>query len=119
MDITKLKGIGDGTAKKFEKNGITTVEQLFVIPPPKVAEMLGIDNDSAVELFKKARSVYDDTPDFQSGLEAKNEDDELEKISTHLLVELLNDQELMVRRLGLRISELTDMEGQSEITSYF
>ena len=44
---------------------------------------------------------------------------ELEKISTHLLVELLNDQELMVRRLGLRISELTDMEGQSEITSYF
>lgn len=53
MDITKLKGIGDGTAKKFEKNGITTVEQLFVIPPPKVAEMLGIDNDSAVELFKR------------------------------------------------------------------
>ena len=55
MDITKLKGIGDGTAKKFEKNGITTVEQLFVIPPPKVAEMLGIDNTSAMELFKKAR----------------------------------------------------------------
>ena len=82
MDITKLKGIGDGTAKKFEKNGITTVEQLFVIPPPKVAEMLGIDNDSAVELFKKARSVYDDSPVFQSGLEAKDEDDELEKIST-------------------------------------
>ena len=82
MDITKLKGIGDGTAKKFDKNGITTVEQLFVIPPPKVAEMLGIDNDSAVELFKKARSVYDDSPVFQSGLEAKDEDDELEKIST-------------------------------------
>ena len=82
MDITKLKGVGDGTAKKFEKNGITTVEQLFVIPPPKVAEMLGIDNDSAVELFKKARSVYDDSPVFQSGLEAKDEDDELEKIST-------------------------------------
>ena len=65
MDITKLKGIGDGTAKKFEKNGITTVEQLFVIPPPKVAEMLGIDNNSAMELFKKAREKYDDSPVFQ------------------------------------------------------
>ena len=82
MDIKKLKGIGDGTAKKFDKNGITTVEQLFVIPPPKVAEMLGIDNDSAMELFKKARAVYDDSPVFQSGLEAKSEDQDLEKIST-------------------------------------
>ena len=75
MDITKLKGIGDGTAKKFEKNGITTVEQLFVIPPPKVAEMLGIDNTSAMELFKKARDKYDDSPVFQSGLDAKKEDE--------------------------------------------
>ena len=82
MDITKLKGIGDGTAKKFEKNGITTVEQLFVIPPPKVAEMLGIDNTSAMELFKKARDKYDDSPVFQSGLDAKKEDEVLEKIST-------------------------------------
>ena len=82
MDITKLKGIGDGTAKKFEKNGITTVEQLFVIPPPKVAEMLGIDNNSAMELFKKAREKYDDSPVFQSGLDAKKEDESLEKIST-------------------------------------
>ena len=44
---------------------------------------------------------------------------ELEKISTQLLSELLIDQELLIRRLGLRISELTDMEGQSDITSYF
>ena len=64
MDITKLKGIGDGTAKKFEKNGITTVEQLFVIPPPKVAEMLGIDNTSAMELFKKARESMTIHPYF-------------------------------------------------------
>ena len=44
---------------------------------------------------------------------------ELEKISTQLLSESLIDQELLIRRLGLRISELTDMEGQSDITSYF
>ena len=44
---------------------------------------------------------------------------ELERISKQLLLESLSDHELMVRRLGLRISELTDMEGQSDITSYF
>ena len=44
---------------------------------------------------------------------------ELEKISMQLLLEALDDQELMVRRLGLRISELTDVRGQSDITSYF
>ena len=44
---------------------------------------------------------------------------ELEKVSTQLLGELLENQDLLVRRLGLRISELTDMEGQSDITSYF
>ena len=55
MDIIKLKGIGEVQRKKMENNGITTVEQLFVIPPPKVAEMLGMDNHSAMELFKKSR----------------------------------------------------------------
>ena len=44
---------------------------------------------------------------------------ELERISKQLLLESLSDHELMVRRLGLRISELTDVEGQSDITSYF
>ena len=44
---------------------------------------------------------------------------ELEKVSIQLLGELLENQDLLVRRLGLRISELTDMEGQSDITSYF
>lgn len=82
MEITKLKGIGESISKKFEKSGITTVEQLFVIPPPKVAEMLGIDNDSAILLFKKAREAYNTTPLFQSGLESKKEDVNIEKITT-------------------------------------
>jgi len=82
MEISKLKGIGEVISKKFEKNGITTVEQLFVIPPPKVAEMLGIDNPSAMDLFRKAREAFNDTPMFQSGLESKKEDDDIEKIST-------------------------------------
>jgi len=48
-----------------------------------------------------------------------NSEVELEKVSMQLLLEALDDQELMVRRLGLRISELTDVRGQSDITSYF
>ena len=48
-----------------------------------------------------------------------NSEVELEKVSMQLLLEVLDDQELMVRRLGLRISELTDVRGQSDITSYF
>ena len=44
---------------------------------------------------------------------------ELEKISSHLLIDALENQELLIRRLGLRVSELTDVEGQSDITNYF
>lgn len=82
MDITKIKGIASKTAEKMSANGITTVEQLFVIPPPKVAEMLGMDNQSSIELFAKARKAMDDTSYFQSGLDADKEDDNIEKIST-------------------------------------
>ena len=44
---------------------------------------------------------------------------ELEKISSQLLIDALENQELLIRRLGLRVSELTDVEGQSNITNYF
>jgi len=81
-EITKLKGIGKANADKFAEHGITTVEQLFVIPPPKVAEMLGIDNESAIGLFKKARAVFNSKPLFQTGLEADEEDRNIEKITT-------------------------------------
>ena len=44
---------------------------------------------------------------------------ELEKVSFQLLTDAIEDQKLLVRRLGLRVSELSDMEGQSDLTSYF
>ena len=44
---------------------------------------------------------------------------ELEKVSLQLLIDALENQELLIRRLGLRVSELTDAEGQSDLTSYF
>ena len=44
---------------------------------------------------------------------------ELEKISSELLREALEDQEIPIRRLGVKVSEFSDLEGQSNITSYF
>ncbi|MDP6898650.1 MAG: DNA polymerase IV [Candidatus Nitrosopelagicus sp.] len=44
---------------------------------------------------------------------------EFKKIAFQLLEEALVEQEMLVRRIGVRISEFSDMEGQSDITSYF
>ena len=45
--------------------------------------------------------------------------EELKKIVNQLLEEALVEQEMLVRRIGVRISEFSDVEGQSDITSYF
>ena len=45
--------------------------------------------------------------------------EELKKIVNQLLEEALVGQEMLVRRIGVRISEFSDVEGQSDITSYF
>ena len=45
--------------------------------------------------------------------------DELKKTAKQLLQEMLANQELSVRRLGVKVSELSDQEGQNTITSYF
>ena len=45
--------------------------------------------------------------------------EELKKVANHLLEEALVGQEILVRRIGVRISEFSDVEGQSNITSYF
>ena len=45
--------------------------------------------------------------------------DELKKTAIQLLEEALTEQEMLVRRIGIRISEFSDVEGQSSITSYF
>ncbi|MFM7795305.1 MAG: DNA polymerase IV [Candidatus Nitrosotenuis sp.] len=45
--------------------------------------------------------------------------DELKKIALILLHEALADQELNVRRLGVRVSELSDITGQSSIDNFF
>ncbi|MFB5610211.1 MAG: DNA polymerase IV [Nitrosopumilaceae archaeon] len=45
--------------------------------------------------------------------------DELIKTSQQLLREALEDQTIDIRRLGVKVSELSEMKGQSSIDSYF
>lgn len=45
--------------------------------------------------------------------------EELQKNAAQLLKEALEDQKNTVRRLGVKVSELSELHGQSNITSYF
>jgi DNA polymerase IV (DinB-like DNA polymerase) len=45
--------------------------------------------------------------------------EELEKVSDQLLKEALENQTITIRRLGVKVSELSEIQGQSDITSYF
>jgi DNA polymerase IV (DinB-like DNA polymerase) len=45
--------------------------------------------------------------------------EELEKSAKQLLHEALENQTIPVRRLGVKVSELSEVEGQRDITSYF
>jgi DNA polymerase IV (DinB-like DNA polymerase) len=45
--------------------------------------------------------------------------DELKRTALQLLQDALSDQKLDVRRIGVRVSELSDLEGQSSITNFF
>ena len=44
---------------------------------------------------------------------------ELKKVVNQLLEEALTEQEMLIRRIGVRVSEFSDVEGQSSITNYF
>ncbi|MDC0202877.1 DNA polymerase IV [Candidatus Nitrosopelagicus sp.] len=46
-------------------------------------------------------------------------ENELKKVTVQLLEEALVEQIMLVRRVGVRISEFSDVEGQSSITNYF
>ena len=50
---------------------------------------------------------------------ATNELEELEKNADQMLKEFLETQKTQIRRLGVRVSELSDIQGQSSITTYF
>jgi len=45
--------------------------------------------------------------------------EELQKNAEQLLKEALENQTITIRRLGLKVAELSEVQGQSDITSYF
>ena len=45
--------------------------------------------------------------------------EELEKATLQLLREALEDQEKLIRRLGVKVSELSEIKGQSKMDIYF
>ena len=45
--------------------------------------------------------------------------EELKKTVDILLKEALENQTMTIRRLGVKVSELSEVQGQSDITSYF
>lgn len=45
--------------------------------------------------------------------------EELKKTASQLLREILADQQRLVRRLGVKVSDFTEVSGQIDITSYF
>jgi DNA polymerase IV (DinB-like DNA polymerase) len=63
------------------------------------------------DLTNKTKSKMLKNPTFS--------ENDLRKTATFLLQEALADQTMDVRRLGVRVSELSDLEGQSSITNFF
>ncbi len=45
--------------------------------------------------------------------------EELQKNADQLLKEALENQTITVRRLGVKVAELSEVQGQSDITNYF
>lgn len=58
MDIEKINRVGGSTAISYKKKGIEYVEQIMCIPPPQIAPILGIDNESANDLFLRAHLAW-------------------------------------------------------------
>ena len=48
-----------------------------------------------------------------------NSIEELEKNVEQLLQDALENQTITVRRLGVKVADLTEIKGQSDITNYF
>ena len=45
--------------------------------------------------------------------------EELEKNAGQLLLDALDNQTMPIRRLGVKVADLTEIKGQSDITNYF
>ena len=81
-----------------------------IIKQNKAFKIVGIQL-TQIDLSNKTKSRMLKNP--TSSLEM------LQKTSKQLLREMLDDKPDLVRRLGVKVSDLTTIEGQSNITNYF
>ena len=81
-----------------------------IIKENKAFKIVGIQL-TQIDLSNKTKSRMLKNP--TSNLEV------LQKTSKQLLREMLDDKPDLVRRLGVKVSDLTTIEGQSNITNYF
>ena len=100
-EITKVP-----KAKSFVR-GIMNLRGL-IIPVIDVKDKLGF---GSTDLSNKSKSRMLKNPTMNL--------EELEKNTEQLLKEALENQESTIRRLGVKVSELSEVQGQSDITSYF
>lgn len=108
MKISDIPGCGPVIEKKLAAAGIINVQQLITLPPPKVAEKTGLDNESARELYFKARKYLEKKkvipPRFQSGTDIALIKDIVISTGTKSLDKLLNG--------GLRLGACTEIYGE-------
>ena len=96
----------------LEKSLFELCEKLhpFILKENKMFRSVGI-HLTQYDLSSKTRSKMLRNPTLSL--------DELKKVSSQLLKEALESQSILIRRLGVKVSELSDIEGQSNITNYF
>ena len=107
MEVTKLPGVGAVSAKQWAKKGINHVEQFLDIPPPFIAEMLGITNDAAGELATKAAKLCRKTSKksmFRTAGELSEDTDEQITTGTRALDKVLEG--------GLKTGATTEIYGE-------
>ncbi len=108
MKISDLPGCGPVIEKKLANAGIININQLATLPPPKVAEKTGIDNESARELAEKARKYLEKkklvAPTFQKASEIAKKNEIIITTGTKAVDKLLNG--------GLRLGACTEIYGE-------
>ena len=147
LEIRRIPGIGKKTEAVLAEINCKKIEDLLRLDFFEFSKITTLKENSKnydflhQNLLRLCKQVHalalDNNKMFRSvGIQFVNEDltmktksrmlrnptsnlEELERTTDQLLGEALDEQQLLVRRIGVRISELSDLEGQSSITNYF
>jgi len=108
LKISEIPGSGPVIEKKLASVGIIDVQQLITLPPPKVAEKTGLDNESARELYFKAKKFLEKKKIISKNFQTGTELEKIKEISittgTKALDKLLNG--------GLKVAACTEIHGE-------